>query len=62
MKTNHRIIIGDSRWMKEVPDESVHLIITSPPYWKNGLADADTVIDYEYKTRLLEYLKGENYD
>jgi len=34
MKTNHRIIIGDSRWMKEVLDESVHLIITSPPYWQ----------------------------
>lgn len=32
MKTHHKIIIGDSRWMKEVPDESVHLIITSPPY------------------------------
>lgn len=34
MKTLHRIIIGDSRCMKEVPDESVHLIITSPPYWQ----------------------------
>ncbi len=34
MKTKHKIIIGDSRWMKEVPVESVHLIITSPPYWQ----------------------------
>lgn len=34
MKTNHKIIIGDSRRMIEVPDESVHLIITSPPYWQ----------------------------
>lgn len=34
MKTYHRIIIGDSRWMKEVSDESVHLLITSPPYWQ----------------------------
>ncbi len=34
MKTTHKIIIGDSRWMKELPDESVHLIITSPPYWQ----------------------------
>ncbi|HRB91208.1 MAG TPA: DNA methyltransferase [Fervidobacterium sp.] len=34
MKTTHKIIIGDSRWMNEVPDESVHLIITSPPYWQ----------------------------
>jgi len=34
LKTSHRIIIGDSRWMKEVTNESVHLIITSPPYWQ----------------------------
>jgi DNA modification methylase len=34
MKTTHKIIIGDSRRMKEVHDESVHLIITSPPYWQ----------------------------
>ncbi len=32
--THHKIIIGDSRCMMEVPDESVHLIITSPPYWQ----------------------------
>ncbi|MGC9336877.1 MAG: DNA methyltransferase [Candidatus Cloacimonadia bacterium] len=34
METWHKIIIGDSRQMKEVPDESIHLIITSPPYWQ----------------------------
>ncbi|MCM8823377.1 MAG: thermonuclease family protein [Candidatus Omnitrophica bacterium] len=33
-KTLHKIIIGDSRWMKEIADESIHLIITSPPYWQ----------------------------
>ena len=34
MNTHHKIIIGDSRRMVEVPDESVHLAITSPPYWQ----------------------------
>jgi len=34
MTTKHKIIIGDSRKMNEVPDKSVHLIITSPPYWQ----------------------------
>lgn len=34
MKTNHKIIIGDSRKMNELNNESVHLIITSPPYWQ----------------------------
>jgi len=32
--THHKIIIGDSRRMAEVADESVHLVITSPPYWQ----------------------------
>ena len=34
MKTNHKIYLGDSRAMREVPDHSVHLILTSPPYWQ----------------------------
>ncbi len=34
MRTWHKIIIGHSRWIKEVQDESVHLIITSPLYWQ----------------------------
>ncbi|MCL1864729.1 MAG: thermonuclease family protein [Spirochaetes bacterium] len=34
MKTTHKIINGDSRQMSELKDRSVHLIITSPPYWQ----------------------------
>jgi site-specific DNA-methyltransferase (adenine-specific) len=34
MQTHHKIIIGDSRKMNEVPGASVHLAITSPPYWQ----------------------------
>lgn len=34
MHTKTTIIIGDSRRMKELKDKSVHLIITSPPYWQ----------------------------
>ena len=34
MGTCHKIIIGDSRLMDEVGDESVHLAVTSPPYWQ----------------------------
>ena len=33
-KTYHTLIIGDSRKMAEVDDRSVHLVITSPPYWQ----------------------------
>jgi len=34
MKTNHKIIIGDSRNMAELQNKSVHLVVTSPPYWQ----------------------------
>lgn len=32
--THHRIVIGDSRKMTHLSDESIHLVITSPPYWQ----------------------------
>jgi len=31
--TQHRLIRGDSRKMSSIEDESVHLVVTSPPYW-----------------------------
>jgi len=33
MKTHHRVIFGDSRHMDTIRDGSVHLVVTSPPYW-----------------------------
>lgn len=32
-KTIHKLINGDARDLSFIPDESVHLAITSPPYW-----------------------------
>lgn len=32
--TRHLIVIGDSRKMTHVEDASVHLVVTSPPYWR----------------------------
>ena len=34
MNSKHLIINGDSRYMGELNDDSVHLVITSPPYWQ----------------------------
>src|SRR5947209_20541140 len=31
--TTHRLHLGDARKLAWIPDESVHLIVTSPPYW-----------------------------
>lgn len=33
VSTNHRLILGDSREDLGLAEESVHLIVTSPPYW-----------------------------
>lgn len=34
MTTKHLLINGDSRKMSKIQNESVHLIVTSPPYWQ----------------------------
>ena len=31
--TSHRLVCGDSRQMTDVDDDSVALVVTSPPYW-----------------------------
>jgi len=33
------VIIGDSKYMRELPDESIHLVVTSPPYPMIGMWD-----------------------
>ncbi|MBC7327853.1 thermonuclease family protein [bacterium] len=58
MKTHHIIVIGDSRWMKEVPDESVHLIVTSPPYWQ--LKDYGENNQIGYNDTYEEYINNLN--
>ena len=49
-----KIIIGDSRNMAEVADESVSLIVTSPPYWH--LKDYGVPGQIGYGQTLHEYL------
>jgi len=46
IKTNHKIIRGDSRQMKELSDNFVHLVITSPPYWQLKDYGTDNQIGY----------------
>ncbi len=50
--THHRLVLGDARRMDDVPDKSVHLVVTSPPYWTlKPYPDRDgqlgAVADYE---------------
>lgn len=59
IKTFHKIIIGDSRRMEEVDDESVNLIVTSPPYpmiemWDNVFRMLDNQINELWEKMLIE--------
>jgi len=50
--TTHRLVQGDAREMPFLEDESVHLAITSPPYWNlkrynDGKAQLGHIDDYE---------------
>lgn len=57
-KTKHKIVIGDSRQMQSVPDKSIHLIITSPPYWQ--LKDYGTDNQIGYNDSYEEYINNLN--
>ena len=57
-KTKHKIVIGDSRQMMSVPDKSVQLIITSPPYWQ--LKDYGTDNQIGYNNSYEEYINNLN--
>src|ERR1700756_168556 len=47
MGTIHRVVFGDCRVMKEIPNESVHLTITSPPYYNAPFDYPDLFRDYD---------------
>jgi len=55
MDVKGKIIIGDSRVMREIDNESVDLIITSPPYWH--IKDYGIPNQIGYGQTLHEYLK-----
>jgi DNA modification methylase len=52
LKTLHKIINGDSRQMNLIPDKSVQLVITSPPYWQLKDYGVENQIGYyeDYET------------
>jgi DNA modification methylase len=47
MKTLHRLIFGDSERMIELQDGSVHLVVTSPPYFNAPFDYPDLFDSYE---------------
>ncbi len=51
-RTAHRLRLGDARDLSWIPDGSVHLIVTSPPYW--------TLKKYEENERQLGEIEDYN--
>lgn len=58
MKTIHKIINGDSRQMNGLSDKSIHLVITSPPYWQ--LKDYGTENQIGYHESYESYINNLN--
>ncbi|MDR1835120.1 MAG: thermonuclease family protein [Fusobacteriaceae bacterium] len=56
--STHRIVIGDSRKLSGVPDKSVQLIITSPPYWQ--LKDYGSETQIGFNDSYEEYINNLN--
>jgi len=51
-RTEHRLHLGDARDLSWLPDESIHLVVTSPPYWtlkeyEHGIGQMGDIEDYE---------------
>jgi DNA modification methylase len=49
METRHRVVVGDARRLEAVADDSVELVVTSPPYpmiemWDGVFSDLDPAI------------------
>lgn len=52
IETLHTLVQGDARDLGFVPDQSLHLVVTSPPYWKlkhysNDSDQLGGIADYE---------------
>ena len=61
MSTWHRIIFGDCRDMKEVVDESIHLMVTSPPYYNAPFDYPNLFSNYEEFLALIKDFSKELY-
>jgi len=58
MKTHHKFIFGDAENMKELKDNSVHLVVTSPPYFNAPFDYPDLFESYSaYLNKMKEVAK-----
>ncbi|MEM3502985.1 MAG: site-specific DNA-methyltransferase [Nitrososphaeria archaeon] len=61
MPQGNLIVFGDSRNMRELPDGSVHLVVTSPPYFNAPFDYPDLFKDYDEFLGLIRDVAREIY-
>ena len=61
MPTYHKLILGNSMSMEEIPDKSVHLIVTSPPYFNAPFDYKGLFESYEKYLTVLQNVAKETY-
>lgn len=61
MATNHKIIFGNCEKMREINDETVHLMVTSPPYFNAPFDYKDMFKDYDVFLKLIRNFAKETY-
>jgi DNA modification methylase len=61
MGTFHRVVFGDCRTMREIPDGSVHLMVTSPPYYNAPFDYPGLFRDYDEFLGLMREFSKELY-
>lgn len=59
MQTYHKLIIGNSEEMVELTNESVHLVVTSPPYFNAPFDYKDLFTDYQNYLEMLSNVAKE---
>jgi site-specific DNA-methyltransferase (adenine-specific) len=61
MNTKHTLIFGNSISMIELPDESIHLIVTSPPYFNAPFDYKNLFKSYEQYLGVIEKVAKESF-
>ena len=61
MATNHKLIIGNCMDMPEIPDGSIHLAVTSPPYFNAPFDYKDLFKNYEQYLGVLRKMAKESF-
>ena len=60
-KTHHKLIVGNCMSMRELKDESVHLAVTSPPYFNSPFDYKGLFKSYEQYLGVLKNVAKELY-